>query len=128
MFNDTNPNAIISKSKKKLINSVLHFRILHKIWNTLKKKWASEVICFWNYRLKNAGFLQCRKSCVSEYLWTVKKSKGPKHGINLQDSTFVILFDFSERKSARKNVFSQYLKCWDCLLTYYHPMASILSQ
>ena len=41
---------------------------------------------------------------------------------------FVISFDNSERKSARKTLFEEYLKSWDCLLTYWYPMTSILSQ
>ena len=70
------------------------------------KRWASEVICFWNYRLQKAGLLKCPKSRVSEHLWTVNMLIGPKHYINLQGSIFVIFFDHFERKSARKTFFS----------------------
>ena len=70
-----------------------------------KKIWALEIICFWNYRLQKAGLLKCLKSPVSEHLWTVNMLKGPKHCINLHGSIFVIFFDHSERKSARKTLF-----------------------
>ena len=51
--------------EKHFLNFFLHFRNLNYILNTLKKKWASEVISFWNYRLKKAGLLKCLKSPVS---------------------------------------------------------------
>ena len=95
------------------------------LWN---KRWASEIICFWNYRLQNAGLLKCLKSLVSEHLWTVIMLNGPKDCLNLHGSIFVRYFDHSERKAARKILFWLYLKSWDCLLTYWHSMTSILSQ
>ena len=45
------------------------------------KRWASEVICFWNYRLQKAGLLKCPKSRVSEHLCKLNMLKGPKHCI-----------------------------------------------
>ena len=44
------------KIKSRSLWFLLHFLIPHKIWNTLKKIWASEVISFWNYPLKIWGF------------------------------------------------------------------------
>ena len=55
-------------------------------------------------------------------------AQGPKHCLNINGSIFVIFFDHSERKSAPNILFKEYLKSWDCLLTYCHPMTSILSQ
>ena len=83
----------------------MHFQNLDKIYNTLKKKWASEIICFWNYTLQKAGLLICPKSPVSEHLWTLNILKGPKHCKNLHGSIFITFFDHSERKSARKYLF-----------------------
>ena len=51
--------------KKKFLNFFLHFRNVHKISNTFKKRWAWEVICFWNYRLQIAALLNCARSPVS---------------------------------------------------------------
>ena len=70
------------------------------------KRWASEVICFWNYRLQKAGLLKCPKSRVSEHLWRVNILNGPKHCKNLQGSFFVRFFDHSQRKSGRNTLFS----------------------
>ena len=80
------------------------------------KRWASEVIYIWYYRLQEVGLLKCPKSRLSEHLWTVNMLKGPKHCINLHCSIFVNFFDHSEKISAGKALFKEYLKHWDCLL------------
>ena len=82
--------------------SFLIFEIYIKFEILLKKRWASEVICFWNYRLQKAGLLKCLKSVVSEHLSTVNMLKGPKDFLNVHGSIFVIFFDNSARKSTRK--------------------------
>ena len=70
-----------------------------------KKRWASEVISFWNYRLQIAGLLKCLKIPVSEHLWTVNMLKGSKDSLNLHGSNFLFFFGHSEKKSARKVLF-----------------------
>ena len=102
-------------------------RIYIRVGIFWKKRWASEVIFFWNYRLQKAGLFKCQKSPVLKHLWTVNMLMGSKHLINAHDGIFAIFFDHSERKWARKNLFWKYMKSWDCLLTYWHPMTSILS-
>ena len=63
------------------------------------------MFCVWNFRLQKAGLLKNLKSPVSEHLWTVIMLKGSKHYLNLHVSIFVIVFDHSEKKSARKILF-----------------------
>ena len=75
-----------------------------KFWILWKKRWASEIICFWNYRLQKAGLLKCLKSPVSEHLWPVNILKAPKSCLNVHGSSFVRLFDHSEIKSPRKTL------------------------
>ena len=70
-----------------------------------KKRWASQAISFWNYRLEKVRFLKCLKSLVSEHLWTVNMLKGPKYYLILYGSIFVIFFDNSEMKAARNILF-----------------------
>ena len=77
---------------------------------------------------KKRSYLNAQKATLSEHLWTVNILKGPNQLLNLHGSICVIFFDHSERKSAPKTLFYKYLKSWDCLLTYWHPMRSILSQ
>ena len=102
--------------------------IFIKFWILSKKSWPSQVIFFWNYRLEKAELLKCPKKLVSEHLWAVNMLNTPKHCLSLHGSIFIIFFNHSERKSAPKPLFWACLKCWDCLLTYWHPMTSILSQ
>ena len=78
MFNGTNSNAIISKSKKNFLNFFLDFRNLHKILNTLKKSWASQVISYWNYRLGKVELLKCPKSHHGTTLMDSQHFKGSK--------------------------------------------------
>ena len=88
------------------LNFFPHLQNLDKIWNTLKKKkWASEVICFWNYRLQKAELLKCPKSALPEHLWTVNVLKGPKHFLNLNSSIFLMFFDHSERERTPRTLF-----------------------
>ena len=88
--------------EKYFLNFFLNFWNLHKIFNTLKERWASEVIWFWNYKLKKAGLLKWLKSPVSEHLWGVNMLKGTKHCLNQHDSIFVVFLISMKKKSARK--------------------------
>ena len=105
VFNTTNSNATISKSKN-IFSIFFCISVIYIKFEILwKKRWASQAICFWNYRLQKSGLLKCQKSPVSEHLWTVKMLKGLKHSINLHSSIFLIFFDHSERKLAQKILF-----------------------
>ena len=65
-----------------------HFRITFLIlW---EKRWASALICFWNYKLQKMRLLKCLKSPVLEHLWGVNMLIGPKHCLNLHGSCFII--------------------------------------
>ena len=126
--NATNSNAIVSKSKNIFWTFFSLSRIYIKFGTLSKKSWASQVISYWNYRLEKAELLKCPKNHISGQLWRANMLKGPKHCLNPHGSSFVIFFDHSEKRSAPKTLFSKYLKPWDCLLTYWHLMTSILSQ
>ena len=91
--------------KKYFLNFFLHFQKLHKNLNILKKKMSLTVICFWNYRLQNAGLLKCIKSPVSDHLRTFTMLECPKDCSNICGTLFVIFFDHSEKKSAGKTLF-----------------------
>ena len=93
---------ILSRNQKMFLDFFLHFRNLKKIVNTLKKIWASEVICFWDYWLQKAELLKCLKIPVSEHFWVVKMLKAPKQCLNHHGGRFVIYFDDFKTKSARK--------------------------
>ena len=102
LFNPTNSNTIISKSKNICWIFYCISGICVKFWILWKKRWTSEMICFWNYWLEKLGLLKCLKSSVSQHLWTVNSLKCPKDCLNLHGSIFVIFLHQFERKSARK--------------------------
>ena len=80
------------KIKKYFLDFFLHYRNMHKVWDTLKEKMILKVIFCWNYRMQNAGLFKCLKSPLSENLWTVNMLKGPKDCLNLQRSIFFHIF------------------------------------
>ena len=79
MTNATNWNAIIPNSKTILaffFFFFFHFQNLHKNCNSLEKAWASDVICFWNYRMQNVGLFKCLKSVRARTLMDIQHVKG----------------------------------------------------
>ena len=78
MFNATNSNAIISKSKNIFSIFCCTSRIYIKFGILRKTRLDQEGICFWNIRLQKVALFKCLKSPVSEHLWTVNLLKGVK--------------------------------------------------
>ena len=105
MFNATKWNKIILESKNIFWSFFSIFRIYIKFELLWKKRWASQAITFWNYRLEKVGFLKCLKSLLSEDLWTVNMLKVPKDCLNLHGSIFVIFFDNFEKNQLEKFCF-----------------------
>ena len=103
MFNATNSNAIISKLKNIFWVFFLLSGIYIKLGILWKRRWASEVISFWNYRLENVGLLKCVKSPVSEQLWTANMLKCPTDCLNLHGSIFFHFFWSPLKKPSSEN-------------------------
>ena len=82
MSSETNSNAIISKSKNIFSIFFRISQIFIKFVLLWRKRSASEVICFWNYRLQKAGLLKLLKSPLREHLWIVNILKRPKDCLN----------------------------------------------
>ena len=82
MSSETNSNAIISKSKNIFSIFFRISQIFIKFVLLWRKRSASEVICFWNYRLQKAGLLKLLKSPLREHLWIVNMLKHPKDCLN----------------------------------------------
>ena len=76
-----------------------------------KKKWASYLIYFRNYRLQKAWLLKCLKSPASEHLWWDNMLRYPKHYWNLHCSSFAIFFSQFETASVRKEFFLGKSEC-----------------
>ena len=122
MFKATNSNAIMWKWKNIFRTFFCISKIYIRFGILWKRRWASEVICFWNYRLQKAGLLKCLKSPLSEHLWTLNMLNGVKHCINLHSSIFVIFFDHSEKNQRWKLflVVSEILRQFFNILTPDH--------
>ena len=106
MFNATNSNATISKSENIFWFFFCIYGIYIKFEILWRKRWASEVICFRNYRLQNARLLQCIKSRVAEHLWTVNMLKYPKGCYNLHGSILSYFLISLKRNQLQKFYFS----------------------
>ena len=90
VFNATISHAIIFKSEKIFLILFCISTIYIKLGILWSKRWASDVICFWNYRLQKASLLKYVKSPLSEHLWTFNMLKGPKHLLKFRSIIFVI--------------------------------------
>ena len=89
VFNASNSNAIITKSKNIFWTLFCISKSYIKFEEFCKKRWTSEVIFSWNYRLPKARLLKWRKSPVWEHVWTVNMLKYPKDRLNLHSSIFL---------------------------------------
>ena len=105
VFDATNSNEFISKSKNIFPNFYRISRICIKFGIPWKKRRAPEGISFWDYGVEMAGLVTCIKSPLVEHSWAVYMLKGPKDCLNLHGSICVILFVHCEIKSARKILF-----------------------
>ena len=103
VFDATSSNSIIWKSKNMFSILFCISKIYVKFRTLFKKRWASEIICFWNYRLQKAELNKYPKSPVSKHLWIVKMLKGRKDYLNLHCSAFVIFFWSLWNKISSKN-------------------------
>ena len=81
---------------------------------------------FWTYRLQKTWLDKCLKSPVWEDSATSNVVNRPKLCWNLNHSTFTIFTDPCEGNSGWKSLCDWYAKFYDCLLTHWLPMTSIL--
>ena len=120
MFNTTNSNAIISKSKNIFSIFFCISEIYIKFGIFWKEIWASEVICFWNYRLQKAGLFKWQKSPISEHLWTVNILKTTERFLKSARQYFSHIFWSLWRETSSKNSFlvvSKILRLFVIILT-----------
>ena len=70
--------------------------------------------------------VKCLKSVVSEDPFRSNTVKGPKRCSKLNESTFTIFIDPCEYNWDLKSLSEWHAKSYDCLLTHWLPMTSIL--
>ena len=81
---------------------------------------------FWTYGLSKTFLDKCLKTSVSEDPSTSDIINGLKHCWKFNESTFTILIDPCEGNSGTKSPCEWYGKSWDCFLTHWLPITSIL--
>ena len=69
---------------------------------------------------------KCLKSPILEELSARNMTVVPKRCLNLHHGTFIIFIDHCQVNSNGKGIFYLHAKSWDCLLTHWLPMKSIL--
>ena len=105
MFNWTNSNAIISKSKNIFSTFFFISGIYIKFEILSKNSWASEVISYWNYRLENAELLKCPKSHRVRTLMDSQCFKGSETRLKSARQFFCHIFWSLLKKISSKNSF-----------------------
>ena len=108
---------LMQLSKKQKFLSIVFCNAwnLDQIFNILKKRWPayvfselyifviiSQLMYFWNYRLRKTWLEECLKSPTSEDPSTRNFVNGLRHCSNLHDSTFIIFIDHCEEHSVRE--------------------------
>ena len=78
------------------------------------------------YGLRKTWFDKYLKSLLSGNPSTSNMVNGPKHRWNLNGSTFTIFTDPCEEFWGWQSPSEWHRKSWDCLLTHWLPMTSIL--
>ena len=81
---------------------------------------------FWTYGLRNTCLDKCLKSLVLEVPSISNRGNGSKHCLKLNNSTFTIFIDLWEINSGWNSRSEWYPKSYDCLLTHWLPIISIL--
>ena len=117
----------LSQKRNLLSKIFLHFLNLDSILKIFQKKITLIADVFLNLQLQKAWLDKCLKSPLSEDSSTRYIINGPKHCWNLNDSTFAIFIHACKINSDWKSVSQWYAESYDCLLTHWLLITSILS-
>ena len=115
-------------SQKQKTFSELFAAFLEAIWNfeRFEKEMASVAFVFPNLRTLKMWLDKWLKNPVPDDPSTSNMVNVPKHCWNLHHSTFIIFIDHCQGNWVGKSLSYWHAKSWDCLLTHWLPMKSIL--
>ena len=102
------------------------FEIYTKFWTFSRRRWPSYSTYLRNHGPRKTWLDICLKSAVSEDPLTGNMVNWSKHCPNLTDSTVTKFIDDFEGNSVGKSLFYWYAKPYNCLLTDWLTMTSIL--
>ena len=114
------------RNKKLFLIFWLHFLNLDEFLNILQKNMTLIDFLFPKLRPPKTYWDKCLKSLVSEDSLTINMVNVPKHCSNLHHSTFIRFFNHYQVNWVGKSLCFWHAKSWDCLLTHWLPMKSIL--
>ena len=91
-----------------------------------KRIWSLSILYFPNYGLRKRGEINVLKIPVSEDPSRSNMVNVPKHCSNLHHSTLIIFIGHCQGNWVGKILSYWHAKSWDCSLTHWLPMKSIL--
>ena len=94
--------------------------------NSLREKMTLTAFAFSKLRTLKTWLDKYLQSPISEDASRSNIVNLPKHCWNLYHSTFIILIDHCEGNSVGKSLSYLHVKSWDCLVTHWLPMKSVL--
>ena len=116
------PIQVQLKKKKTFSN----FQTLDKIFNCLKKKMTLIDFVFPKLWTPKTESDKCLKNPVLEDASTSNMVNVPKHCWNLHQRPFIIFIDRSQGNWVVKSLSYWHAKFWDCFITQWLPVKSIL--
>ena len=116
----------LSQKQKVFLNFLLLFWSLPETLNVFAKKMTLIAFVFLNLRTPKTRLHKCLKSPASEDPLENNMVNVPKHCSNLHHSTFIRFFNHYQVNWVGKSLCFWHAKSWDCLLTHWLPMKSIL--
>ena len=114
------------QKKKPFLNVLLHFWNLAEILNVSEKRVTLISFVFPILWTPKTWLDKCLKSPVLEELSARNMKVVPKRSLNLHHGKFIIFIDHYQVNSNGKGLFYLHAKSWECLLTHWLPMKSIL--
>ena len=91
-----------------------------------EKKMTLIAFVFWKLSTPETWLDKCLKSPISEHTSTSNMADVPKHCWNLHHTIFIIFIDHCQVNWVGKNLSDWHAYSWDCLLTHWLPIKSIL--
>ena len=117
---------LLSQKQKISLNFWLHFWNLDSILNILEQKMILTAFVFPKLRTVKTWLEKCLRSPVPEDASTSNMVNMAEHSSHLHHMVFIIFIDHCQVNWVRKSLYYWHAKSWDCLLTHWPPMKSVL--
>ena len=116
----------LSQKQKISLNFWLHFWNLDSILNILEQKMILTAFVFPKLRTVKTWLEKCLRRPVPEDASRSNMVNMAEHSSHLHHMVFIIFIDHCQVNWVRKSLYYSHATSWDCLLTHWPPMKSIL--